>query len=132
MDISKFEKLPNMTVKQSVFIQALAVGINTQEACRLAKISYPTGYKWKKEDGFDSTLIKLKSDIVNCNLSRLLNALNIAVDKHVEVLVNPHTKISQRLKAIDMLYNQVHWFTETEDIQQRMCELEKLYSERNK
>lgn len=126
-----FEKLPNMTIKESIFIQALAIGKNTQESCRLANISYPTGYKWKKQEGFEKTLQKLKADIVNSNLSKLINALDLAVQKHIEILDNPKIIISQRLKAIDMLYEQVHWFTETEDIQNRMTELEKIFNDRS-
>ena len=131
MENKEFEKLPNMTVKQSVFIQALAVGENTQDACRQASISYATGFKWKKEEGFDKTLMKLKSDIVNSNLSKLISALDIAVNRHIEILDNPNTMTSQKLKAIEMLYNQVHWFTDTEDIKQRIVELEEIFEERS-
>jgi hypothetical protein len=73
----------------------------------------------------------LKSDIVNSSLSKLISALDIAVEKHIDVLKDPKTITSQRLKAIDMLYSQVHWFTDTEEIKQRMNELEELYEERS-
>lgn len=129
--MDKFEKLPNMTVKQSTFIQALAVGKSTQEACRIANISYRTGYKWKKEEGFADTLLKLKSEIVNSSLSKLITALDIAVDKHIEVLEDPKTITSQKLKAIEMLYNQVHWFTDTEEIKQQINELREIQEGRN-
>lgn len=125
-----FEKLPNMNQKQSTFIQALAVGKTVQESCRLAGISTTTGYKWKKEEGFEETLLKLKGEIVNSNLSKLISALDIAVQGHIDILSNPKTMTSQKLKAIDMLYNQVHWFTDTEDIKKRMADFEKLMEER--
>lgn len=127
----KFERLPNMTVKQSIFIQALAMGNSIQEACRMACISVPTGYKWKNEADFDKLLITLKNDIVNTNLSKLINALNLAVENHIQILNDPKTMTSQKLKAIDMLYNQVHWFAESENIQKRMDELEQIFAERN-
>ncbi len=127
----EFERLPNMTVKQSIFIQALAMGNTIQEACRVARISVPTGYKWKNNDNFDKLLMALKNDIVNSNLSKLVNALNLAVENHIKILIDPKTMISQKLKAIDMLYNQVHWFAETENIQKRMDELEQIFAEKS-
>jgi len=118
------DKIPGLTVKQSIFLVEYAKTDNLAQASRAAGINRSTGYKYLENEGFQMALQQMRTKIVNAAWTKLSSSLEAAVQKVVDILHDPTTNTNAKLRATELIFNYTSRYADSRDIMARVERLE--------
>lgn len=121
-----FEKIPGLTTKQSLFLVEYAKTDNLTQACKVAKISRTTAYRYLENEDFQLALEQMKTKIVNAAWTKMSSNLERAIDRVVEIINNPNTSPTVVVRATELLSSYSAQHQNGREIIARMDRLEDL------
>ena len=114
------------TEQQLVFISEYAATANVSRAAVAAGVSRGTGYAWLAKREFMDAVQELRSRAATDAWTSLAAGLQDAVDVVRSVLTSDTATTNAKLRAADMLINQVQILTENREIVERIAKLEDM------
>jgi hypothetical protein len=112
-----------LTARQRRAIPLVLSARNIEEGCRTAKITTQTWYTWLREEGFKAEVDRQREVVISEALDRLKAAVNEAVERLTALMGAEEKNI--RLRACERVLEYFLKTKEIEEIEQRVCELEK-------
>ena len=112
---------------QRKVIELLLTSSTVGEAAEAARVSRGSVYRWMKDDTFISELRTAEAEAVQ-GLSRALVGLGEKATKALADALDSD-KIAIRLRASEIVINNLLRLRELVDVEHRLAELEKLYAE---
>jgi hypothetical protein len=101
-------------------------------AARSVGISPNTLLNWMKVPEFDAAYRAAKRAAYGQAIARLQQAMPLAVQTMLKVLVDPATPASVRVRAAEVIANHSHKAIEIEDVEARVTALEEAASDQGK
>ena len=111
--------------KKEEAIAALLTQRNVEEAARSIKVAPKTLLRWMREPEFESAYRAARRDTFKQSIARLQQATAAAVTTLLKVMVDPGTPASTKVRAADSVLDHAAKAIEIEDIEARVCELER-------
>src|SRR5664279_1339678 len=112
--------------KMEEAIAALLTQRNVEEAARAAGIGTQTLLRWLKMPEFQTAYGEARRAAFGQSIARLQQASSAAVSTLLKVMVDASTPASTRVRAADSVLNHSAKAIELEDIEARVCELERV------
>lgn len=112
-----------LTVRQLKALPFFANSSSTEAACKDAKLSKETFYRWLKEPLFKAELERLRNEVVNDAISHLKAITTKAASTLSSLLEREDCPGVQRAAANDILGHVIK-FMELKDIEERLMRLE--------
>ena len=113
------------TRKKEEAIAALLTQRNFEEAARAVGIGAQTMLRWLKVPEFQKAYRDARRDAFSQSIARLQQASGAAVSTLLNVMVDPATPASSRIRAADSILDHAAKAIELEDIEVRVSELER-------
>ncbi len=113
------------TRKKEEAIAALLTQRNFEEAARAVGIGAQTMLRWLKVPEFQKAYRDARRDAFSQSIARLQQASGAAVSTLPNVMVDPATPASSRIRAADSILDHAAKAIELEDIEVRVSELER-------
>jgi hypothetical protein len=113
-------------------VVALLTQRNLEEAAKSVGISTRTMLRWMKEPEFKEAFRKAKRASYDQAVSRLQQAMPLAVQAMLKVLLDPNTPASVRVRAAEVIANHSHKAIEIEDVESRVAALEEAAGEQGR
>jgi transcriptional regulator with XRE-family HTH domain len=110
--------------KQDLAIMALLTEKTLKEAADKAGISEATLWRWMQQDDFKTKYTAAKNEAVEHVTGRLRHSMTIAVDTLIEMTTDRRTPATARVNAARTLLEYGFKAHETEELQQRLEQLE--------
>ena len=111
--------------KKEEAIAALLTQRNLEEAARAIGIGANTLLRWLQVPEFKDAYRKARRDAYSQAMARIQQASGAAVSTLLRVLVDPNTPASSKVRAADSILDHSAKAIEIEDIEARVCELER-------
>jgi hypothetical protein len=118
--------------KKEQAVAALLTQPNIDSAARSVGISPNTLLNWMKVPEFDAAYRAAKRAAYGQAIARLQQAMPLAVQTMLKVLVDPNTPASVRVRAAEVIANHSHKAIEIEDVEARVAALEEAAVEQGK
>jgi hypothetical protein len=118
--------------KMEQAVAALLTQPNIDTAARSVGISPNTLLNWMKVPEFDAAYRAAKRAAYGQAIARLQQAMPLAVQTMLKVLVDPATPASVRVRAAEVIANHSHKAIEIEDVEARVTALEEAAGEQGK
>ena len=99
---------------------------NVEMAARTVGVSVATLMRWQKEPEFQKAYREARRAAYGQSIARLQQAMPLAVQTMVKVLVDPATPASVRIRAAECIANHAYKGIEIEDIAARVSALEAM------
>ncbi len=118
----------SVSSRQMKTILRFLTASSIEEACREAKVSKGTFYKWLKQPTFKEEVSRQREALITNAFNRLKASVNKAADEMVKLLDSPRPDIRRGAckDVIDYTIKSI----ELENIEQRLIRLEKLHLEK--
>jgi hypothetical protein len=113
-------------------VAALLTQPNIDMAAQSVGISPNTLLNWMKVPEFDAAYRAAKRAAYGQAIARLQQAMPLAVQTMLKVLVDPATPASVRVRAAEVIANHSHKAIEIEDVEARVTALEEAAGEQGK
>jgi hypothetical protein len=107
-------------------VAALLTQPNIDTAARSVGISPATLLRWMKVPEFQTAYREARRAAYGQAIARLQQAMPLAVQTMLKVLVDPATPASVRVRAAEVVANHSYKAIEIEDVEARVTALEKL------
>jgi transposase-like protein len=111
--------------KKEEAIAALLSQRNVEEAARSIGVAPNTLLRWMKLPDFQTAYREARRAAFGQSIARLQQASTAAVSTLLKTMIDPTTPPSTRVRAADSVLNHAARAIELEDIEQRVCELER-------
>ena len=118
--------------KKDQAIAAVLSHRKVEEAARAVGISANTLLRWLKEPGFDAAYREARRAAARESIARLQDASGAAVTTILKIMVDSNLPAGTRLRAAEIVLNQMAKAIEIEDIDERVTELERAASSANR
>jgi transposase-like protein len=118
--------------KKEPAIAALLSHRNVEEAARAVGISSNTLLRWLKEPEFEAAYREARRTASRESITRLQDASGAAVTTILKIMVDSKVSAGTRLRAAEIVLNQMAKAIEIEDIDERVAELERAASSANR
>jgi transposase-like protein len=118
--------------KMEEAVAALLTQRSIEEAARSVGISTRTMLRWMKEPEFDAAYRAAKRAAYGQAIARLQQAMPLAVQTMLKVLLDPATPASVRVRAAEVIANHSHKAIEIEDVEARVTALEEAAGDQGK
>jgi hypothetical protein len=105
-------------------VAALLTQPNIDTAARSEGISPNTLLNWMKVPEFDAAYRAARRSVYSQSIARLQQAMPLAVQTMVKVLIDPATPASVKIRAAEIIANHSHKGIEIEDVEARVTVLE--------
>ena len=113
-------------------VAALLTQPNIDMAAKSIGIASNTMLKWMKEPEFQSAYREARRAAYGQAIARLQQAMPLAVQTMLKVLVDPATLASVRVRAAKVVTNHSYKAIEIEDVEARVTALEEAAGEQGK
>jgi hypothetical protein len=113
-------------------VAALLTQRSIEEAARSVGISTRTMLRWMKEPEFDAAYRAAKRAAYGQAIARLQQAMPLAVQMMLKVLMAPDTPASVRVRAAEVIANHSHKAIEIEDVEARVTALKEAAGDQGK
>jgi hypothetical protein len=113
-------------------VAALLTQPNIDAAARSVGISSATLLRWMKVPEFQTAYREARRAAYGQAIARLQQAMPLAVQTMLKVLVDPATPASVRVRAAEVVANHSHKAIEIEDVEARVTALEEAAGEPGK
>jgi hypothetical protein len=118
--------------KMEEAVAALLTQPNIDMAAKSIGIASNTMLKWMKEPEFQSAYREARRAAYGQAIARLQQAMPLAVQTMLKVLVDPATLASVRVRAAKVVTNHSYKAIEIEDVEARVTALEEAAGEQGK
>jgi hypothetical protein len=123
---SKFKR------KMEEAVAALLTQPNIDQAAKAVGISPTTLLSWMKVPEFDAAYRAAKRAAYGQGIARLQQAMPLAVQTMLKVMIDPATPASVKVRAAEVIANHSHKAIEIEDVEARVSELERSIGDSTK
>lgn len=114
----------NLTAKQKLAIETLVATGSTSETCRQVGVSRQTVYRWLAEHEFKAALGEASADHLQ-EITRGLESLGeLAIEKIREVLEDQYSAAGVKLRAAQLVLENLLRLREMIDLEERITNLE--------
>jgi hypothetical protein len=117
--------------KQEEAIAALLTQRNIDEAAKAVGIAPNTLLKWMKLPEFQTAYREARRAAFSQSIARLQQGTSAAATTLIKLLLDPNTPASVRARVADSIFNHAAKAIEIEDIEARVCELERAAETNN-
>jgi hypothetical protein len=117
------------TRKMEVAVAAVLSQRNLEEAARVAGVGVATLTRWQKLPEFRKALRKARREALSQTIGRLQYGSSSAATTLLKVVLDKDTPPSTKVRASDSIINHALRAFETEDILERLEELERAAEE---
>jgi len=114
-----------ITTRQRRLIEALLTGKNISQACQTAGVGRTTYRRWMKQPHFTEALQQAEAELLEVSMRRLLSMQDAAVDGLQALLNDTRLRPSDRLRAVQMVLDNVLRLRTAVELEARLVELEK-------
>ena len=121
---AKFER------KQEEAIAALLTQRNIEEAAKAAGIAANTLLNWMKVPEFQKSYREARRAAFGQAIARLQQGTSAAATTLLKTMIDPATPASVKVRAAEAIFNHAAKAIEIEDIEARVCELERAANQR--
>lgn len=121
-----FEKIPGLTTKQSLFLVEYAKTDNLTQACKVAKISRTTAYRYLENEDFQLALEQMKTKIVNAAWTKMSSNLGKIAQRVLDIAMDPNASHASALRAAALVAEYSARHQNDREILARMEKLEDL------
>jgi hypothetical protein len=111
--------------KMEQAVAALLTQPNLEAAARSVGIAPTTLLRWQKQPEFQTAYREARRASYTQAIARLQQAMPLAVQTMIKVLVASDTPASVRVRAAEVIANHSHKAIEIEDVEARVTELER-------
>jgi hypothetical protein len=111
--------------KKEDAIVALLTHRTMDEAARSVGIGTNTLLRWMEEPEFKTAFLEARRSAFSQAIARMQHASGTAVSVLLKTMIDPATPASTRVRAADSVLNHAAKAIELEDIEVRLCELER-------
>jgi hypothetical protein len=118
--------------KMEEAVAALLTQRNLEEAAKSIGISTRTMLRWMKEPEFQAAYREARRAAYGQAIARLQQAMPLAVQTMLKVLVDPATPASVRVRAAEVVANHSYKAIEIEDVEARVTALEEAAGQQGK
>ena len=118
--------------KMEQAVAALLTQPNIDLAAKSVGISPNTLLNWMKVPEFQKAYREARRAVYNQAVARLQQAMPLAVQTMLKVLIDPATPASVRVRAAEVISNHSHKAIEVEDVEARVTALEEAAGEQGK
>jgi hypothetical protein len=101
------------------------------EAARQANVSERTLRRWMDDPAFTRALQGAELAVVNTTTRRLTGMAEAALETVQAVMVDASASATARLRAAEIVLNQMEHLREMRDLEQRLTALEQLWTKRH-
>jgi uncharacterized membrane protein len=113
-------------------VAAMLTQPNVEMAARTAGISVATLMRWQKEPEFQKAYREARRAAYGQSIARLQQAMPLAVQTMIKMVVDPNTPASVRVRAAEIIANHSHKAIEIEDVEARVTALEEAAGDQGK
>jgi hypothetical protein len=114
----------DLTSRQQRTIAALLSARNVREAAKQAKVSERTVYTWLAEPDFRTALYEAEGHLIDAATRRLLHHQDVALSVILTIMADRDNPASVRLRAAQLVLEQLLKLRELRDIESRLRALE--------
>jgi hypothetical protein len=118
--------------KMEQAVAALLTQPNIDSAARSVGISSATLLRWQKEPEFQKAYREARRAAYSQSIARLQQAMPLAVQTMIKMVVDPNTPASVRVRAAEIIANHSHKAIEIEDVEARVTALEEAAGDQGK
>lgn len=118
--------------KMEQAVAALLTQPNIDTAARSVGISSATLLRWQKEPEFQKAYREARRAAYSQSIARLQQAMPLAVQTMIKMVVDPNTPASVRVRAAEIIANHSHKAIEIEDVEARVTALEETAGDQGK
>jgi hypothetical protein len=118
--------------KMEQAVAALLTQPNIDTAARSVGISSATLLRWMKVPEFQTAYREARRAAYSQAIARLQQAMPLAVQTMLKVLLDPATPASVRVRAAEVVANHSHKAIEIEDVEARVSALEEAAGDQGK
>ena|SRR5690242_14607556 len=118
--------------KMEQAVAALLTQPNIDTAARSVGISSATLLRWQKEPEFQKAYREARRAAYSQSIARLQQAMPLAVQTMIKMVVDPNTPASVRVRAAEIIANHSHKAIEIEDVEARVTALEEAAGDQGK
>jgi hypothetical protein len=118
--------------KMEEAVAAMLTQPNVEMAARTAGISVATLMRWQKEPEFQKAYREARRAAYSQSIARLQQAMPLAVQTMIKMVVDPNTPASVRVRAAEIIANHSHKAIEIEDVEARVSALEEAAGDQGK
>jgi translation initiation factor 2 alpha subunit (eIF-2alpha) len=118
--------------KMEQAVAALMTQPNIDTAARSVGISPNTLLNWMKVSEFDAAYRAAKRAAYGQAIARLQQAMPLAVQTMLRVMIDPATPASVKVRAAEVITNHSHKGIEIEDVEARVAALEAATGDQDK
>lgn len=112
--------------KKGAAILALLSTRAVEEAARVVGVSARTLFRWLEEPEFKAAYLEARRAAYSQSLARLSQMSSGAVTTLAKVMLDPTTPPATKVRAADSILNHTAKAIETEDLEARLSELERV------
>jgi hypothetical protein len=105
-------------------VAAMLTQPSLELAARVTGISVATLMRWQKVPEFQQALREARRTAYSQSIARLQQAMPLAVQTMVKVLIDPATPASVKIRAAEVIAHHSHKGIEIEDVEARVTALE--------
>jgi hypothetical protein len=113
-------------------VAALLTQPNIDTAARSVGISSATLLRWMKVPEFQTAYREARRAAYSQSIARLQQAMPLAVQTMIKMVVDPNTPASVRVRAAEIIANHSHKAIEIEDVEARVTALEEAAGDQGK
>lgn len=114
-----------ITPRQRRLIEALLTEKNITRACRAAGVGRTTHRRWMRQPHFVEALRQAEAELLEVSMRRLLSMQDVAVDALQALLNDTRLRPPDRLRAVQMVLDNVLRLRNAVELEARLAELEK-------
>jgi hypothetical protein len=118
-----------LTAKQQEAVLALLSNRTVEEAARVVGVHARTLFRWMEKPLFKTALRDAKRAAYLQSMARLPQISSAAVTTLAKVMLDPATPPGTKVRAADSILNHAGTAVETEDIEARISDLERVADE---
>lgn len=120
------QDLDPLSPQQRQVIVALLSGVPITRAARAAEVDPSSIYRWLKQPVFQDELRAGRRELVRLGLAQLQGLLADAVTVVREILTDSARPATIRLRAAELVIEHTARYLETDELERRIQELERL------
>jgi hypothetical protein len=121
----------DLTSRQQRTIAALLAARNVREASKQAKVSERTVYTWLAEPDFRASLYAAEGHLIDAATRRLLHHQDVALTVILTIMADRDNPASVRLRAAQLVLEQLLKLRELRDIESRLRALEASFAQQS-
>ena len=121
----------NLSQKQIRFLKSMLEESSILKAAEKAEISRNTAYKYLEDREFVAELNKRRNECISDTVRFLQGKLALCGETLVKIIENPKTSEQVKINAINAIFTNCKFLTETADVLDRLQQVEETLNEEN-